>query len=139
MAQPNDCLVLNIKEYDVDDERLDTSLFILYDTFNKNYVIRGKRRDSRIGGSKDYSFTSNSVVDLVNFINYSMCSQNRYSYALYNYDNLPCDSNEITFYFLEEWVSSEYEIAAYDNCNQYNFKYLVKLLRMLKNVSNPYY
>ena len=138
MTHPNDCLVLKIQEYDLDDSRLDTQLFVLYDSLRKNYVVRGKRRDSRVGGSKDYSFTSNSVVDLISFINFSMCSQNVYSYALYNYDNLPYEANEITFEFLEEWVSSEYEIVAYDNSKQYDTQMLAKLLRMLKNVSNVY-
>ena len=139
MSHANDCLVLKVEEYDIDDGRLDTQLFVLYDTLKKNYVIRGKRKDRSLGYSKDYSFTSTSLVDLVNFINFSMCSQNKYSYILYNYDNLPYDSNDITYEFLDSWVSSEYEIVAYDNSNQYDFNHLAKLLRILKNVSNPYY
>ena len=139
MSHPNDCLVLKVEEYDTDDCRLDTQLFVLYDTLKKNYVIRGKRRDRRVGESKDYSFSSTSIIDLINFMNFSMCPQNTYSYALYNYDNLPYDSNDITYEFLDSWVSPEYEIVAYDNADQYDFNYLAKLLRMLKNISNPYY
>jgi hypothetical protein len=139
MSHPTDCLVLKVEEYDIDDCRLDTQLFVLYDTLKKNYVIRGKRRDRKTGSSKDYSFSSTSVVDLINFMNFSMCSQNRYSYVLYNYDNLPYDSDDITYDFLDSWVSPEYEIVAYDDEDQYEFSNLAKLLRMLKNISNPYY
>jgi len=139
MSYPNDCLVLKIEEYDQDDHKLDTQLFILFDSLRMQYIIRGKRRDSKSSGvSKDYSFTSNSAFDLMTFINYSLCPMNVYSYSLYNYDNLPYESNEITFEFLDKWVSPQYEIVGYDNIKRLSVRQLSKMLRMLKNVSNEY-
>ena len=38
-----DCLVLKIEEYDSETYELDTTIFLLYDKKEHQYVIRGKR------------------------------------------------------------------------------------------------
>ena len=37
-----DCLVLKIEEYDIDNKNLDTTLFVIYDKKEHQFIIRGK-------------------------------------------------------------------------------------------------
>jgi hypothetical protein len=113
-----DTLVLKIEEieeYEVENKLIDTTLYILYDTRANRYVIRGKRRSSSSLESHPYSFESESASDLADFIELIICSKNTISYSLYNYDNLPNESNEITYDFLNAYDDISYEISGYDN------------------------
>ena len=71
------------------------------------------------------------------FIEFLIDDSNTVSYILYNYDNLPETSNELTFEFLEEYDDRTYEISGYDNL-KLNRKQLLRNLRMLRNVFNYY-
>ena len=135
-----DCLVLKIEEFDKTSEKSDTTLFIIYDFYEDNYVIRGKRADTFNVNSQPYSFTyqnTESNDDLIHFIKFLIAKENSLSYTIYNYDNLPYSSNDITYEFLKNNESPEYEIIGYDNC-EYNRKELTNLLKMLKSVFNFY-
>ena len=129
-----DCLVLKIEEYDSETYELDTTVFLLYDKKERQYVIRGKRRVTETADSCDYSFVCNRINDLVDFLGFVICKQNLWTYVLYNYNNLPYDSNDITYDFLTD-VSSVYEISGY-NKQKYNKNKLLTNLRMLRNVFN---
>jgi hypothetical protein len=133
----SDCLVLKIEE--ISDGEIDTTLFILYDGIENQYAIFGKRND--IFGRQSrvpYSFKCKYAEDLSDFISFAICKKNKWSYTLYNYDNLPGDSDDITYEFLKELDDDQsYEISGYDNKN-YSRNYLVKSLKMLKNVFNYY-
>jgi hypothetical protein len=132
-----DCLVLKIEE--LSDGELDTTLFILYDVNEKKFIVKGKRRD--IFGkplSVPYSFQCKCAEHLADFISFTICTKNKWSYSLYNYNDLPNHSDEITYEYLKDLDNDpSYEIAAYDNKN-YCREYLVKSLKMLKNVFNYY-
>lgn len=131
-----DTLVFKIVEHDVDLDRPDTTMYILYDKETHRYVIRGKRNDvSR--ESCTYSFECEFANELVDFLEFCLDSTNTFSYILYNYDNLPETSNEITFEFLKQNDSDVYEIAGYDN-QKFKRKKVLKCLRMLRNVFNYY-
>jgi hypothetical protein len=132
----SDTLVLKIVEHDVDLERPDTTLYILYDKAIHRYVIRGKRNDIKIK-SCTYSFECEFANDLVDFLEFLLDENNRYSVILYNYDNLPEISDEITFDFLKLRDSREYELTGYDN-QPLKRKKLLKCLRILRNVFNYY-
>ena len=56
---------------------------------------------------------------------------------LYNYDNLPTDSNEITYEFLRNYDHSDYEISGY-NIPKMERKRLLNNLRILRNIHNYY-
>lgn len=84
-----------------------------------------------------YSFDCENTTDLADFIEFLIDSENVISYILYNYDNLPCDSNQITYDFLQEYDDRTYEISGYDNKTLKRIE-LLKNLRMLKNVFNYY-
>jgi hypothetical protein len=132
-----DCLVLKIEERDKVTGQLDTTIYIIYDKKDHNYVVRGKRNDCKNIEACTYSFVCNYAIDLVDFLSFVMCKKNRWTYVLYNYDNLPYDSNDITYEFLKEDESNVYELTGYNNV-KYNRKNLSTILRMLRNVFNYY-
>ena len=131
-----DCLVLRIDEFDCELNAicgtLDTSLYIFYDVNKKVYVIRGKRQ-----GDEPYSFYCKSLDGLKEFISTVICKTNAWSYNLYNCDNLPEHSDDITFEVLGNSVGKYNEIVGYDYEN-YDKKTLKKMLRILRNVYNYY-
>jgi len=138
MAKFNsDCLVLKIEEH-IDSE-LDTTLFILYDNNEDTYLVRGKRSDT-FGkpSSVPYSFYCNYASELMDFVSFVICKKSKLSYTLYNYDDLPNNSDDIDFEYLKELDGDvAYELAGYDNQN-FNKKDILKFLRMLRNVFNYY-
>lgn len=134
---PPDCLVLKIEEHDEYDYEHMTNIFILYDQILNKYVVRGKHvGKSSSGRPYPYSFMADTARDLVDFLSFAIDKGNLWTFVLYNYDNLPSSSNEITYEFLSEFESPLYEIAGY-NKGDFNQKYLLKNLRMIRNVYNP--
>ena len=133
---PADCLVLKIEEYDIDNGNLDTTLFIIYDKKEHKYVIRGKRNSLSME-SCTYSFNCEFAHELFDFITVVISKKNHWSYVLYNYDNLPATSDEITYEFLKRDESKVYELGG-DDRQKYNEKELMSNLRMLRNVFNFY-
>lgn len=131
-----DTLVLKIIENDFDTSKPYTKLYILYDKATSRYVIRGKRYIFN-RKSCTYSFDCEFDNELLDFLDFILDKTNLFSYILYNYDNLPNASNEISYDFLKMYDSEDYEIGSYDNTN-YKKKRILKLLRMLKNVFNYY-
>lgn len=132
-----DCLVLKIQEYEELTGLLDTTIYVLYDKKEHQYVVRGHRRNrSHLEGCV-YSFVCDDANDLADFISYVICKENFWTYVLYNYDNLPESSNDITYEFLFNNDSPVYELAAYDK-QIYSKSWLLKNLRMLRNVFNYY-
>ena len=145
METPTDCLVLMIKElHRSEDSDTDIVLFILYDTLMNNYVIRGKRSDVKSASFEPFSFTCKKSKDAYNFIDFIFYFKHKVSIELYNYDNLPYDSNDITFEFLNDYVDRKYEVCAYEDATlhrhafYFNKKRMLRLLKTLKNVSNEY-
>ena len=132
-----DCLVLKIEERETDVEILDTTIYVIYDKKERNYVVRGKRRATEIADSCTYSFVCKDHRDLADFLSFVVCKENLWTYVLYNYDNLPYDSNDITYEFLKEYESNVYELTGYNNLD-YSRKGLCSILRMLRNVFNYY-
>jgi len=130
-----DCLVLKIVEHDENNE-LDTILFVLYDSRAENFVIRGKRNDSNVD-SCDFSFVARNVVALIEFITFVIDVDNKWTYVLYNIDDLPKQSNNITYESLKQYAVSYRELAGY-NKQKYRRRVLVRCLKMLKYVSNSY-
>lgn len=132
-----DCLVLKLEEVDINSKEIDTVVFILYDAKKSEYVIRGQRTRTVTYDSCTYSFISNSIHDVVNFLQYVICKSNLVNETLYNYDNLSNNSNNITFEFLQEYEDKEYELSGYNNL-KLSKKRLVRNLQILRNVFNYY-
>jgi hypothetical protein len=133
---PPDCLVLKIEEYDDQSELNITNIFVLYDQKMEKYVLRGSGVSKKAHFFAPFSFMADSATDLADFILFALDRQNKLNLIMYNYDNLHETSDEITYEFLARYESNEYEIAGYNNAKP-THKYLVKCLRMLRNVYNP--
>lgn len=136
MSSVPDCLVLKIIEREQDTDTIDTKLYVLYDVASNYYVIRGKRHD----GHRDscvFAYTSENINSLADFISTVIDPENKWSYILYNIDNLPKDSNSITYNSLMEEAYSYRELSGYDN-QTYDRTELIRYLKMLKNIVNYY-
>jgi len=132
-----DCLVFKFEEIEFITGKVDTTVYVFYDEKECHYVIRGQRRWSPEQPSCTYSFVSEDVNDLADFLQYIICKDNEVNEMLYNYDNFSVDSNEITFDFLNKYDHSNYEISGYDK-QKLDRKRLLKNLKMLRNVFNYY-
>ena len=131
-----DCLVLKIVETDPDTQKNDTELYVIYDKLNGQFMIRGKRRDTRKITSVPYSFNCDTAANVYDFIDLTICRFNLISYTLYNYDNLTDDN---AFDFLHNCNDNAYEIVGYDNISLCkNKKHIMKVLRSLREVYNHY-
>lgn len=143
MTTLTDCLVLKIEENRTDyPGKIDTRIFVLYDKNEKKYIIRGKRDNYKVEDNihvtpASFSFQCDRAKHVESFIRFIVCSFNTINLRLYNFDNLPEDSDEITYYFLEDNVDLDYEIAGYDN-EKYSKETLITTLKNLKNVFNYY-
>jgi hypothetical protein len=133
----SDCLVFKLEEVEANTGKIDTTLYVIYDKRNHKYLIRGSRRLSSKYEPCAYSFECETATDLADFIEYLFCPHNTVNEILYSYDNLPENSNDITFDFLREYECEDIEISGY---NGFNFKRrrLLRNLRMLRNVFNYY-
>jgi hypothetical protein len=133
-----DCLVLKLEEYDVTLKVIDTTIYVLYDSKENQYIVRGSRMyELRGKESCAYSFVCNDEYMLADFIKYIFCKKNKITEILYNYDNLPHNSNDITFDFLQKYDEKHYEISGYNKLKM-SRKRLIRNLKMLKNVFNYY-
>jgi hypothetical protein len=132
-----DCLVFKFEEVEKDTERIDTTVYVLFDQMKEKYIVRGQRRWNPRYQSCTYSFDCDHICDLVEFLQYVVCPSNRVNEVLYNYDNLPDDSNKITYEFLHDYDHSDYEISGY-NDRKFSSKRLFKNLRMLRKIGNKF-
>ena len=132
-----DCLVLKLEEVERETNKLDTTIYIFYDKQTHHFYVRGQRRWSPKHESCTYSFQCEFAQDLVVFLDYIICKKNTVNEVLYNYDNLPSDSNDVTFEFLHDYDHSDYELSGYNNV-KLSKKRLANTLRMLCNVFNYY-
>ena len=132
-----DCLVFKFEEYAVDLKEFDTTVYVFYDKSEHHYVVRGQRRWTPKHQSCTYSFNCEFAKDLADFLQYIVCKDNRVNEILYNYDNFPSNSNDITYEFLHDYDHSDYEISGY-NDQKFGRKRLLRNLRMLRNIHNQY-
>jgi hypothetical protein len=135
METPTDCLVLRIFDKDSLKDNKTANLFILYDVKTREYVIRGS--NDHVYRFVPFSFTCRYRDDLIDFIEIFLCKQCNWSYELYNYDNLPAESNDITYEFLHDNLDDSYNIVSYDD-EKYSKRSLKKWLRILQYVKNDY-
>lgn len=137
VSSNSDCLVFKLVEINSDTKDIDTTLYILYDKNEHKYIIRGQRRWTPRYQTCTYSFNCDFAHDLVDFIDYLICPSNTVNEILYNYNNLPARSDEITYEFLHDYDHRDYEISGY-NDTKLRKKRLLRNLRMLRNVYNNY-
>ena len=132
-----DCLVFKFEEVEKGTKKVDTTVYVLFDQRKHKYIVRGQRRWTPRYQSCSYSFDCEHIWDLVYFLQYVICPGNRVNEVLYNYDNLPDDSNKITYEFLHDHDHEDYEISGYNKI-KFRTKRLFNNLIMLRNISNNY-
>jgi len=130
-----DCLVLKFEEIDSDVDKLDQCVYVFYDQSIETYVVRGRRRWTPEIKSCTFSYECDNESDLSDFMEYLFCKDNTVNEILYNFDNFPEDSNDITFDFLNEHEHKDYEISGYNN-QTHSRKSIKRLLRMIRKVGN---
>ena len=134
-----DCLVLKLEEIEYESQLPDTTIYIIFDKLNNKFIIRGKRRDIMGITAPTYSFEYNNFnkQSLVDFIKYVICHTNTVNETMYNFDNMPKLSDEITYDFLQRHENKDYEISGYNN-QKLSRKRISRLLDILENVFNLY-
>jgi len=137
MTSSSDCLVLLIEGYDPELNISVNKTYVLYDNVNQQYLVRGLDFDKETQ-KKSFSFTvdydaTESIVDFTDFFS----SGDQVKIAVYNFDDLPLTSEEITYEYLEDYSSEEYEIFTFRPTN-YSKTTIRRMLTMVKNMYNHY-
>lgn len=123
-----DCLVLKIEVINLTHN----IIYIVYDSNNETFLIRGGRKNNN-ENDMSYSYETNSEFDLINFIQI-VVGDNTINELFYNYNNLPTESSDITFDFLNDNEAPKDLICKYINKSQYKNNGL----KILRNVFNYY-
>lgn len=134
---PNDTLVLRITEQLSSTGKDDTDIYVIYDTFHKTFLIRGKRPDTRSIKSKSYSFECDDKYSVYEFLSFIIPSNHKCVVELYSYRNLPSDKNDISFYLLRNQMNVANEVVAFVN-QKLSYKKTRKMLSILQYTKNEY-
>jgi len=133
-----DCLVLHIASTS------GPQLFIIYDCKTGLYEIRGKNVSESLDYAyfNSYSFSCEKVKHLSEFIDAlffdSKINENKNKIiTLYNCDELPETSEDITFEFLTHHLGLNNEIF-FKFYKKLSKKKCKKLLKMMKHIYNEY-
>lgn len=110
-----------------------TTLYIIYDVKLETYIIRGEKTFVETYDKLNYSFECDTATCLVDFIKliFGKCEL---LYTIYNYNNLPLLSDDITFDFLEK--HDDYINIIGEEVGPTKKNYLKNKLKMLKWIFN---
>lgn len=132
-----DCIVLKIVETEYNSGEIDNTIYLLFDTLKHEFVIRGIRTQSSSTDFEPYSFRCGSTRVVCDFLSLVIDNSNIVSYSLYNLNDLPCYSDDITMELLDESCYKAIEIVGYDNLS-FDRKTLFKYVSIVGEVVNPY-
>jgi hypothetical protein len=132
-----DCIVLKIVETEYQSRDTDNTIYVLFDTLQRQFVIRGIRSQSSTTDFEPYSFRCACTKVVCDFLSLVIDHSNIVSYALYNLNDLPCYSDDITQELLDESCYKGNEIVGYDNL-KFNMKLLRKYVDIVRDMFNPY-
>jgi len=135
MTTPSDCLILLLEEYNSDESSFGNKIYVLHDYESSLYLIRGLKDD----GDEPFSFTAydNNHDSVVDFLELFISRDDLCRITLYNFNDLPLTSNEITYDYLEEVCQEHNEVTAY-RPDLFSKKTITKIVKVLKNVYNYY-
>jgi hypothetical protein len=106
----NDALVCKLVEFDNMNKEINRA-YIFYDHNLMAFGIRGGYISK---GRKDYSFYTDSVAGVKNFIQTLFDKFHKLTVCLMKYSDLPSDSDDITYTLLLSYDGREYEIVGFD-------------------------
>ena len=135
VTKVSDCLVLKISEFCVDNDA-DNVLYVFYDKMTHHFFIRGSQ-SNKYYEFHPYSFRCEFASELEDFISVVVSENSKMMYELLNYKNLPLDSDEITYEYLENNELPMIQITTIVSKYYYQEEVL-SLLRMLRSVFNFY-
>jgi len=133
----SDCAVLKIVETEYGSRETDNTIYVLFDTLQREFVIRGIRSQSSTTDFDPYSFRCKSIKVVCDFLSVVIDNSNIVSYSLYNLNDLPLNSDYITHELLNESCYKANEIVGYDNLH-FNRKTLRKYVGIVYELVNPY-
>jgi hypothetical protein len=135
---PSDTIVLRVVEYDDTPQTEDTDIYVLFDTYNDLFLVRGKRSDTPKIYAIPYSFECKSRYSVYSFLSLLIPKEHKCTVELYNYPGLPSDKNEITFDYLRENRSPSNELVAYTE-QRVLYNNIMNILDLMQDVANDYH
>ena len=138
-------LVLKIVEYNTNDsKKVESTVYLFYDRDYDTFGLRGNVVN-KTDDDTNYSFYCDSESDVANFIKMQCSMSKNMSVHILKYDDLPTDSDRITYDVLVDDDIKSNEIAAFDyddgKCFQdtyYKKSDLVDYIKAIKTVYNVY-
>jgi hypothetical protein len=129
----SDCLILCLEEFDSELNITQGKVYVLHDS-NEKYLIRGRKDSESVPFSFIcYDYNYESIVDFLElFIGVDLCN-----ITIYNHNDLPLTSDEITFEYLHENLDENNIFMAY-SLDYFSKRGTTKALRAIKNVFNPF-
>ncbi len=128
---PPDCLVLQIFANN-DIPEFSTKIFIWYDKNQHRFFLRGKNYESE----NTFNFKSKKSRHIADFLTLILDKRSFIEVEMYNFTELPEDSNDITFEFLQSDSTVEIIYTNYDYPLQHNE--LKRIIKMLSKIYNNY-
>lgn len=134
----SDCLTLLVELLDTEtlDTKVQGKLYILFDRNNDQFLIRGC--NDLDNSTPPYSFVvdEHNKKNLVDFVDL-FSNDDQIRLTIYNFNDLPLTSEEITFEYLEEYASEEYEFLSY-RPDFYSRNGMKKILSVISSLCNYY-
>jgi len=131
-----DKLVLYIEEVDSETKISDMRCFIVFDEYEKEYLINGMRRGAFVTGC-EHRFYCKKRKNLLNYFKSIFDPKNEVRTILYNYSNENNDLNQLHFRDLYSLTNRKKEIVGYDDVklmDHSTWKYIEMHLKNLKYV-----
>lgn len=134
---PGDTMVVRYSDrHNCDDTSEDTIIYVLYDHYAKNWIIRGQRyKDSA------FAFVCDDQRAVEIFLSTIYSSSYVTTETLCSFKDLPVDSNNILFQLLEKQYkhnSKDVQIATYDIDTRIKKLCTEKTLRIVRSLYNEY-
>ena len=134
---PQDKLVLYIEEVDSDANTSDMRCFIMFDEYEKEYLINGMRRGPFVEGC-EHRFYCKKRKNLLNYFKSILDPKNEVKIILYNYSNTNNNIiNQLNFKDLHSLTNIKKEIVGYDGVklsDHSSWKYIKMHLKNLKYI-----
>lgn len=136
-----DCIVIKIEQFSKACQSTmfypDKTMYIAYDEIWNSYVIRGEICDDTFRASY-FSFSSKKINSIIAFIQFNFDFRKKVDMTLLNYNDLPYDTDHISFDLLKNLSSNTSSvIAVHENIDDKK-RNLKRNLKILRNVLNIY-
>lgn len=111
-------LSVHIQERDISDNKLDSSMFIIYDNYEETFYLYGTRGNNDGFQSYSYTYHYSEVNNLYHFIKLVM-NHNKSKFTI-DYNNIFIPDEDlyyVDFQYLKSKINKHNEVIAFDNMN----------------------